>query len=414
MTVRNALSLALLSAGSMALALPLSSQAAGFTDDAKVTLGLRNFYINRNFVDPANSQSKAEEWTQSMILDARSGFTQGTVGFGLDALAMGAIKLDGGRGTRNTGLLPIHDDGRPADSYGRLAVAGKAKLSKTELKVGEWMAVLPILRSDDGRSLPQTFQGAQLTSNEIDGLTLYGGQFRQNSERNNASMEDMRYGAGSSDRFNFAGGEYRFNDNRTLVGLWHAELQDVYNQQYLQLQHSQPVGDWTLGANLGYFQGEDDGSARAGALDNKTYSGLFSAKIGSNTFYVGLQKVSGDTGWMRVNGTSGGTLANDSFNSSYDNAKERSWQVRHDYNFATLGVPGLTLMNRYISGDNVHTAITNDGKEWGRETELAYTVQSGALKNLNMKWRNASIRRDYSSTEFDENRLIFNYPLSIL
>ncbi len=414
MTARNALSLALLTAGSMALALPLSSQAAGFSEDAKVTLGLRNFYINRNFVDPANSQSKAEEWTQSMILDARSGFTQGSVGFGLDALAMGAIKLDGGRGTRNTSLLPVHDDGRPADNYGRLAVAAKAKLSNTELKVGEWMAVLPILRSDDGRSLPQTFQGAQLTSNEIAGLTLYGGQFRQNSPRNDASMEDMSFAGASSDRFNFAGGEYRFNDNRTLVGLWHAELQDIYNQQYLQLQHSQPVGDWTLGANLGYFQGEDDGSALAGELDNRTYSGLFSAKIGGNTFYVGLQKVSGDTGWMRVNGTSGGSLANDSYNASYDNAKERSWQVRHDYNFAALGIPGLTLMNRYISGDNVHTASTNDGKEWGRETELAYVIQSGSLKNLSMKWRNNTIRRDFSSNEFDENRLIFNYPLSIL
>jgi hypothetical protein len=414
MTARNALSLALLGAGSMALALPLSSQAAGFTEDAKITLGLRNFYINRNFVDPSNSQSKAEEWTQSFILDARSGFTEGPVGFGLDVLGMSAFKLDGGRGTRNTGLLPVHDGNHPADNYGRLAVAGKAKLSKTELKAGEWMPVLPILRADDGRSLPQTFQGAQLTSNEIDGLTLYGGQFRQNSERNDASMEDMKFGAGISDRFNFAGGEYRFNDNRTLVGLWHAELQDVYNQQYLQVQHSQPVGDWTLGANLGYFQGEDDGSARAGKLDNKTYSGLFSAKLGGNTFYVGLQKVSGDTGWMRVNGTSGGSLANDSFNASYDNAKERSWQVRHDYNFAAAGIPGLTLMNRYISGDNVHAGSTTDGKEWGRETELAYVIQSGPLKNLSMKWRNNSIRRDFSSNEFDENRLIFNYPLSIL
>jgi len=414
MTARNALTLALLGAGSMALAFPLSSQAAGFVDDAKVNLGLRNFYINRNFVDPANSQSKAEEWTQSFILDARSGFTEGTVGFGLDVLGMSAFKLNGGRGTRNTSLLPVHDGNHPADNFGRLAVAGKAKLSKTELKVGEWAAVLPILRSDDGRSLPQTFQGAQLTSNEIDGLTLYGGQFRKNSPRNDASMEDMSYAGAESDRFNFAGGEYRLNDNRTLIGLWHAELQDIYNQQYLQVQHSQPVGDWTLGANLGYFQGEDDGSALAGELDNKTYSGLFSAKIGSNTFYVGLQKVSGDTGWMRVNGTSGGTLANDSYNASYDNAGERSWQVRHDYNFARVGVPGLTLMNRYISGDNAHTASTNDGKEWGRETELAYVVQSGTFKNLSMKWRNNTIRRDFSNNEFDENRLIFNYPLSIL
>lgn len=414
MTARNALSLALIGAGSMALAMPLSSQAAGFAEDAKVTLGLRNFYINRNFVDPAFSQGKAEEWTQSFILDARSGFSQGTVGFGLDVLGMSAFKLDGGKGTRNTGLLPIHDDGRPADNFGRLAVAAKAKVSKTELKVGEWMAVLPILRSDDGRALPQTFQGAQLSSMEIDGLSLYGGQFRQNSVRNDASMEDMTFGGASSDRFNFVGGEYRFNDNRTLVGLWNAELQDIYNQQYLQLSHSQPIGDWTLGANLGYFRGNEDGSELAGELDNRTWSGLFSAKFGGNTFYVGLQKVSGDTGWMRVNGTSGGSLGNDSFNSSYDNAGERSWQLRHDYNFTALGVPGLTLMNRYISGDNIHVGATTDGKEWGRETELAYTVQSGTFKNLNVKWRNASIRRDYSSNEFDENRLIINYPLSLL
>lgn len=413
MSSHKILSLAVASAIA-ASALPLSSQAAGFVEDAKVNFGLRNFYINRNFVNPAYGQGKAEEWTQSFMLDARSGFTEGTVGFGIDVLAMTAIKLDGGRGTAGTGLLPVHGDGRPADDYGRIAAAGKARISKTELKVGEWMAVLPILRSDDGRSLPQTFQGAQITSKEIDGLTLYGGQFRQNSTRDNASMEDMNFNGAESDRFNFAGGEFSFNQDRTMIGLWNAELKDVYSQQFINLVHTQPLGDWTLGANLGYFIGSEDGSERAGELDNKTASGLFSAKIGAHAFYLGLQKVSGDDKWMRVNGTSGGTLANDSYNSSYDNANERSWQVRYDFNFAGVGIPGMTLMNRYISGDNIKTATTDDGKEWGRETELAYVVQSGTFKSLSMKWRNSSIRRDYSSSEFDENRLIFNYPLSIL
>ncbi|ARU89947.1 OprD family porin [Pseudomonas sp. M30-35] len=413
MSSHKILSLAVASAIA-ASALPLGANAAGFVEDAKVSFGLRNFYINRNFVNPAYGQGKAEEWTQSFMLDARSGFTEGTVGFGIDVLAMTAIKLDGGRGTAGTGLLPVHDDGRPADDYGRIAAAGKARISKTELKVGEWMAVLPILRSDDGRSLPQTFQGAQITSKEVDGLTLYGGQFRQNSTRDNASMEDMNFNGAESDRFNFAGGEFSFNQDRTLIGLWNAELEDIYSQQFINLVHSQPLGDWTLGANLGYFIGSEDGSERAGKLDNKTASGLFSAKIGAHAFYLGLQKVSGDDKWMRVNGTSGGTLANDSFNSSYDNPKERSWQVRYDFNFAGVGIPGMTLMNRYISGDNIQTATTDDGKEWGRETELAYVVQSGTFKSLSMKWRNSSIRRDYSSSEFDENRLIFNYPLSIL
>ncbi|WP_426205555.1 OprD family porin [Pseudomonas sp. TWP3-1] len=398
-------------------ALPAAAEEAGFVEGAKVNLNLRNFYINRNFTNPTKAQGKAEEWTQNFILDAKSGFTQGTVGFGMDILGLYSLKLDGGKGTGGTQLLPLDRDGRPADNFGRTNVAFKAKFSQTEVKVGEWMPVLPILRSDDGRSLPQTFRGGQITSKEIDGLTLYGGQFRANSPRDDSSMSDMSMTgkAGfTSDRFNFQGGEYAFNEKRTQIGLWNAELEDIYSQQYVNLTHSQPLGDWTLGANLGFFYGKDDGSARAGELDNKTWSGMLSARYAGHTFYVGLQKLTGDSAWMRVNGTSGGTLANDSYNASYDNAQERSWQIRHDYNFVALGVPGLTLMNRYISGDNVHTATTSDGKEWGRESELGYTVQSGTLKDLNVRWRNSTIRRDFNNNEFDENRLIVSYPISLL
>lgn len=399
------------------ITLPAAAQESSFVEDAQANLNLRNYYLNRNFTNPSKTPGKAQEWTQSFILDAKSGFTQGTVGLGMDVLGMYSQKLDGGRGTGGTQLLPLDRDGHPADNFGRLGVAFKARLSHTEVKVGEWMPVLPILRSDDGRSLPQTFRGGQITSKEIAGLTLYGGQFRANSPRDDSSMSDMTMfgkAAFTSDRFNFQGAEYAFNDQRTQIGLWNAELKDIYRQQFVNLIHSQPLGDWTLGANLGFFYGKDDGSARAGDLKNRTWSGLFSAKYGGNTFYVGLQKLTGDNGWMRVNGTSGGSLANDSFNASYDNAKEKSWQVRHDYNFAALGVPGLTVMNRYISGSHVHTASVSDGREWGRETELTYTVQSGTLKNLNLKWRNSTMRRDFSNNEFDENRLIINYPLSLL
>ncbi|AWY44080.1 outer membrane porin, OprD family [Pseudomonas putida] len=409
-----------ISAGATAIA--NADENSGFIEGATASLNLRNAYFNRNFVNPAypNSaapQNKAQEWTQNFILDARSGYTSGPIGFGVDVLGLYSQKLDGGKGTGGTQLLPIHDDGRPADNFGRLGVAAKARASKTVVKVGEWVSILPILRSDDGRSLPQTFRGAQVTSQEIGGLTLYGGQFRQNSPRNDASMEDMSMNgkaAFTSDRFNFGGGEYTFNDKRTTVGLWYDELKDIYQQQYFSLSHSQPLGDWTLGANLGFFTGKENGASLAGDMDNKTAFGLLSAKIGGNTFYVGLQKLTGDTAWMRVNGASGGTLANDSFNSSYDNPQEHSWQVRHDFNFVTVGIPGLTMMNRYLSGDNVHSGAITDGKEWGRESELAYVIQSGALKNLSIKWRNSSIRKSFSTNEFDENRLFVSYPISLL
>ena len=413
MTPRKIISLGLITAGSMALAVPFAAHAEGFVDDAKVNLNLRNYYFNRNFLNNTQGgQSQAEGWTQSFILDARSGFTPGVVGFGIDVLGMYAIKLDGNATAANSGLLPMHDDGQPASDYGRTAVAAKAKISKTELKVGEWFAVLPILRADDGRSLPQTFQGAQVTSNEIDGLTLYGGQFWKNSTRDNASREDMSYNGNEGGDFNFGGGEFKFNGNNTMVGLWHARLEDIYKQSYLQLTHSQPVGDWVLGANLGYVTGKDEGSAKAGDLDNKVYQGSLSAKRANNTFTVAYQRMGGDTKFMRVDGASGGLMVNDGFTASFDNPEERSWQVRHDYNFAGLGVPGLTMMNRYMSGSNINGVSSNE--EWARESELAYTLQDGTFKNLSIRWRNSSVRRDGSGADASENRLIFNYPLSIL
>lgn len=414
MNVRNPLSMAVATCLSALLA-PHAS--ASFLEDSTASLMLRNYYINRDFRNADSSaQSRAEEWTQSAILNLQSGYTGGPIGFGADLLGMGSVKLDGGKGTRGTALLPVHDDGSPADAYGRLAVAGKVKVSSTELKIGEMSPVLPILRSDDGRSLPQTFQGGMLTSKEFAGLTLHAGQMRGNSPRNDASMEDMIAFGATSDRFNYAGGEYRFNSDRTMLGLWYAELQDIYQQQYLNLTHSQPVGDWTLGANLGYFHGSEDGSEKAGALDNRTVFGLFSAKTGNHSFYLGLQKVSGDNGWMRLNGTSGGTLGNDSLNASFDNTDERSMQLRYDYNFAGLGVPGMTGMFRYIKGDDVDVGSETNGREWIRDTELAYTVQSGPLKSLNVKWRTSSIRKSWANngTDFDEHRIIFNFPINLL
>ena len=86
--------LGLIGLGSLSAALPLCAQADGFLDDAKATLNLRNAYFNRNFSNPTNPQAKAEEWTQNFILDAKSGFTQGTVGFGIDVLGLYSQKLD--------------------------------------------------------------------------------------------------------------------------------------------------------------------------------------------------------------------------------------------------------------------------------------------------------------------------------
>ncbi|MNT59560.1 Porin-like protein NicP precursor [compost metagenome] len=53
-----------------------------------------------------------------------------------------------------------------------------------------------------------------------------------------------------------------------------------------------------------------------------------------------------------------------------------------------------------------------EGKEWERDTDIAYVIQSGPLKNLGLKWRNASVRSNFGP-DIDENRLILSYTIAL-
>ena len=221
------------------LAIPTMAQAA-FIEDTKAGLELRNFYFNRDYREGAG-QNKQDEWAQGFILRVESGFTEGTVGFGIDALGLLGVKLDSGRGSVGSGLLPGAYTGAPGapsnptnnaapDDYSSLGLAAKFKVSDTILKVGTLQPKNMAISSSDSRLLPQTFQGAQVVSKEIAGLTLDGGFINRANHRNSSNNEGLAYGgkgtgttggassAGISedaDDFFFAGGSYKVVDNLT-------------------------------------------------------------------------------------------------------------------------------------------------------------------------------------------------------
>ena len=414
----------LMASSALALVLPAAAQAAegGFVEDATATLTARNYYFSRDFRDvPATAQSKQEEWAQGFILNFKSGYTPGPIGFGVDAIGLLGIKLDGSAdraGGKGTGLMPRQQDGEPADEYSRAGAALKVKVSKTELKVGELQPNLPVLVLSDIRLLPPSYTGASIVSQEFAGLTLQGGQMRAMSHRDEAGDDRMSPWIGrravlavTSDRFNYGGADYAFNENRTSVGAWYAELEDVYNQRFFNLKHSEPLGAWTLGANLGYFDSAEDGDELAGAIDNQTFYTMLSAKRGGHTFHVGYQNLSGDHGMVRIFGNVT-PLANELPTFDFASTDERSWQARYDYDFAALGVPGLVSTLRYVKGDNVDTGGAEEGKDWERDLDLGYTVQSGPLKNVSVRVRNAVARSNYRP-DIDENRLIISYTLGL-
>ena len=391
----------------------LSTLARGdFSGDSSVNLNLRNFYFSRDFRQENAVQSRRAEWAQAFMLDAKSGYTEGPIGFGLDLYAALGVKLDSSDAHAGTGLLPNAFGNSGPREYSDLSGAVKARVSKTVVKVGGLMPKSPVLLSSDARLMPPFFNGVSVVSSDIDNLLVDGGQIRSVNFRNSSSNhDDLRAAnfAASSDRFNYLGAAYSFSPQLT-ASVWRAELEDVYQQNYYGVLASKKWGSWMVGANLGYFDTSDVGEQRARTIDSDLTSILLSANRGIHTWRVGFQNNRGHTAFPFLQDADP-NVANVVQVLDFTRAEEQSWQVRYDLDFAGLGVPGLTAFARYLRGDGYQVA-GQDGHEWERDVDVSYVIQSGPLKDLGLRWRNAMVRSDVTG-ELNENRLILSYSIAL-
>ncbi|MCQ4256006.1 OprD family porin [Stutzerimonas stutzeri] len=393
--------------------------SAAFVEDSKASIDLRNFYMNRDFRS-GTGQSKAEEWAQGFMLKMESGYTEGPIGFGVDAIGLLGVKLDSSPDRVGAGLLPRSASGEPADDYGTAGLTAKAKLSATTLHVGTLQPVIPVLMRNDSRLLPNIYRGAWLQSKDVAGLTLDLGMLDRTSYRDSSNYEEMTVFNGglrnitfgsntTSDEFRFAGGRYDWSP-QLATSYYYGGLDGIYDQHNLSLVHVLPIGEsQSFKTDLRYVRSTNDGGSN---VDNDAFGALFTYKYGAYAFTGGYQHMSGDTGFAYVAGGDNALINLLQIN-DFGNQDERSWQVRYDYDFAAMGIPGLSLMTRYVSGDNVDRgAGASEGKTWERNTDIAYVIQSGPLKNLGFKLRNATTRSNFQS-DLDENRFIVSYSLPL-
>lgn len=403
------------------LAAGLSTGAsAAFVEDSSANLQMRNFYFDRDFHD-GPGQSQAQEWAQGFILRMKSGYTDGPVGFGLDATGMAGYKLDSGPGRSGTGLLPRDPlTKEPVDEYSKFGLAAKARFSATELQSGTLQPMLPVILGVPSRLFPPLFRGTYLRSQEVEGLTLHAGHMDRIKLRDSTDYEPMRISSpngrfkasAESNSFNFVGADYAFSENLTGT-YYYAQLNDLYRQHYLALLHYQPLGPGKLKSDLRFFDSSEQGSARAGQVDNRTANAMFTYLWGAHSLGVAYMHLSGDTALPYLAGTDVNVNTEGALTSEFVNPHERTWQVRYDYDFAGLGIPGLRAMGRYIRGSDIDLPITNgSGKEREAGVELAYVIQSGTFKGLGMRVRQASYRNDFSR-DFDETRVNLDYTLSL-
>lgn len=410
----------------MMLSLAITPSAfADFIGDAKGSLATQNFYFNRDYRDGAGP-SKTDEWAQGFILKLESGYTEGTVGFGLDAIGMLGVKLDSSPDRAGTGLLARGTDGRAENEYSKFSLTAKARISETEFFVGGLTPTLPLLATNNGRMFPQVWTGAQLISKDLDQFTFHLGKVGKVKQRDSTDSQDLTTmaqmgaysGSASSDSYLYGGVDFNVTPNMQL-SLHTSELEDFYRRNYLGFKYTLPVGPGALFTELRYFTASETGSKVIGEVDNRTISSLLGYSLGGHSFSGGYQKVSGDTAYVYIGG-SDSYLFSELQVSAFAQQDERALHARYDYNFAAIGIPGLTFILRYVAGDNVSPeniatpkaaalrAAGKKGREWERNTDITYVVQSGPLKDFSMRWRNATYRSTYNRNA-DENRVILSY-----
>ncbi|MEB0206563.1 OprD family porin [Pseudomonas sp. CCC3.1] len=404
------------------------AQSGGFIEDSSASLEARTVYFNRDFRDGSSSSpqgaSKRDETAQGFILNLQSGYTEGTVGFGLDALGMLGIKLDSSPSSSNSGLLPStgSDPRRSKDQYAKGGLTAKMRVSQTVLKVGTLLPDLPLLKYNDGRLLPNMFSGAMLESQEIKDLKFMASRLDRYTARDSTDSQELRLNCKNkryacnitADHFSMYGLDYKVNE-RLTAQYHYAELEDIYRQQFIGLLAKQPIGPGVLAADVRLLKSDDAGSAKASTIDNRAVGAMLTYSLGGHKLGAGWQRLNGETSMPYLDGTNP-YLVNYVQVNDFANAQERSWQLRYDYDFKAMGINGLSFMTRYVNGDNINVVgRSEEGKEWERDSELKYVVQSGTFKDLSVRFRNATYRTNYSkfARDVDETRLIVGYNLSI-
>ncbi|MCO8097252.1 OprD family porin [Acinetobacter lwoffii] len=368
---------------------------ADFIDDSNVQLKFKNFYLDRQYQDDYSSRNWGS-WSQGVTLDAKSGYHDigGGVQVGADVLVQHAVKLNG-RDKNPDWVLP-HDGKESKDHFGKVGATLKAKVSQTELKVGELLPVSPVLVFDPSRQLLTTYSGAWLESKDlkdtkltlayIDGINnRYDNQFRDLTKFAPPSFYDT---GAEADGMWIAGVDHQLT-KEVGASYWYADVQDIYQQHYLGVNYKTALGEKTkLDSHIRYFDNSESGDKLYGEIDNQALSVAAKVNHGAHSVGVGYQQMFGDSAFPTLGGwVPQPYLANWGV-AIFTAPEEKSWSVSYGYDFSEMGAKGLNATAVYFKGYDQKGTGAYQGQNFNTDEVNAivnYTVPEGKLKGLGVQ-----------------------------
>ncbi|PQZ95660.1 MULTISPECIES: OprD family porin [Pseudomonas] len=427
------------------------SEAKGFIEDFSLGGTTRNWYSHESkyrggvYEYRKNGQTLTDRnrtnWVQGTIINASSGFTQGTIGVKTEVAVYNALVLDRSRrdikGGSNRTLA--HSNGDAVDQWSKLGLANvQFRASNTVLTAGRQNFSTPIVDNIGNRALPSSFQGVSFDSKEFSNLSFQGGVFDRVSPRTEQSLSKFRteYSAGgargaTTDKVYTLGANYQpFESLKTSI--FGANVKDFWNQYYFGATHE--LGDsqtLSLTTGLNYYKTVDEGKKLMGEIDNDTYSLSLGLAHKAHSLTFAYQEVNGNEYFDYLHETNGIYLAN-SLTSDFNGPNEKSFQVAYAINMAEYGVPGLKFNVYSARGwgiDGTHYRSGNGALGYGADilkqdgekhqeygVGAGYAVQSGPLKATAIRatyveHRASANQSDGSIKEF---RLVTTIPFNIL
>ena len=395
-----------------------SATYADFVDDSQVQLKFKNFYLDRQIKE--NPAANWGSWSQGITLDAKSGYQDIGAGIqvGADLLVQHAFKLNA-RDKNPDWILP-HDGKESKDNFGKVGATLKAKVSQTELKVGELLPVSPVLVFDPSRQLLTTYSGAWLESKDvkdtkltlayIDGINnRYDNQFRELTK----FAPPANYDTGAeADGMYIAGIDHQFTPE-IGASYWYADVQDIYTQQYVGANYKTKLGEKAkLDSHVRYFDNSDSGDKLYGEVDNQALSVGAKVNYSSHTFGLGYQQMFGDTAFPTLGGWVPQPYLVNWGVATFTNVNEKSWGFTYGYDFAELGAKGLNATAVYFTGSDAEVKTAQGALKDQKSDEfnliVNYTVPEGKLKGLGIQGMYIDANYDWKS-DLKEYRVATTY-----
>ncbi|WP_151776736.1 OprD family outer membrane porin [Acinetobacter brisouii] len=400
------------------------SEAQGFVEGASASVLFRTGFIDRDkkgiVKDEAAGVYDTRSTVQSAMLNAESGFTQGTVGVAVGVVGDYSVKLGDNKHSGN-GMVPRDSNGNTYDQWARGGAYVKARVSNTTVTYGTQVLDIPVLASNTARNVPEYFTGTLITSHEIKNLEVIAGKFTKDQMSDQIATDQSNL-----KRAYVWGTKYKFNDQ--LSGSYYGlDSKDKLTRHYVDVNFKQPLStDSSLTYDLsGYHTKWDKDASVSSAKPNVDLSDrsnniwAFSTTYnkGPHSVMLAYQQSTGNTNYAYGENADGfqSIYLPNSYLSDFNGRGEKSVQAQYNVDLGAFGVPGLSFTTAYVYGWDINTATTQNAKESEFFNQIKYTVQSGFAKGVNLRLRESIYRNSdaYSGymPDTNETRIFLDIPV---